>query len=313
MSESESSALDVNSAASALAGMIDENGNIPINEGAEVPEEPEQEQEPADEPEEEAEQEEEEPKRFTINVDGKEVEVSESELAEAYKNGLRQSDYTKKTMEVAEQRKAAEAEIAKAQTERTEYATRLNQFQALLQAQLQEQSQTNWAQLIESDPVEYLKQQNLYQQRQASLYQVQQEQQQLYALQQQEQQQAYARFLQSEQSSLVDKIPAWKDEAKATAEKAEIKGFLKQFGFSDEEISSVADHRHVLIARQAMQMAKLLQQAPDAAKKVEKAPAKVERPGNSSATPTDGRTKAMQRLSKSGRIEDAAAVFRALL
>lgn len=303
MEPSQESALDANSAAQVFASMIDPEPIEEREEGEPVPE-----PEPV-----EAEAVEEESPKFTIKVDGKDVEVTEAELAEAYKNGLRQSDYTKKTMEVSEQRKAAEAEIAKANAERNEYSSKLQQVSNLLQAQLQEQSQTDWNQLLENDPVEYLKQQHLFQQRQAALYQTQQEQMQIAEASRQEQEKAYSQYLKAEESSLLDKIPSWKDENVAKTEKAEIREFLKNQGFSDQDIAQVADHRHVLLVRQAMQFQKLLEKAPDATKRVEKTPPKVVRQGVSETNPQDGRTKAMQRLNKSGRVEDAASVFAQLL
>lgn len=48
---------------------------------------------------------------FTVIIDGKEVSVKGDELKSGY---MRQRDYTKKTQELAEQRKALEAEYAKA-------------------------------------------------------------------------------------------------------------------------------------------------------------------------------------------------------
>src|SRR5688572_20722414 len=75
----------------------------------------------------------------TVLVDGKPVELTKAQIAEAHKGSLRQADYTKKTQEVAEQRKAAEAETAKAREERARYAEGLNKAQAVLEAQLQEQ------------------------------------------------------------------------------------------------------------------------------------------------------------------------------
>jgi hypothetical protein len=250
---------------------------------------------------------------ITVEVDGKKVELTKEQIEEAYKNGLRQADYTRKTMEAAETRKAAEAEAQKARDERLAYSQRLTTFEAQLQGSLQEQSQINWQELIDNDPVEYLKQQHLLQQRQAQLAQIKNEQVQIQQLHEQEQAKAYQQYLTEQQQQLVAKLPSWTDEKKAAAEKAEIKGFLKESGFSDDEIASISDHRHVLLIRSAMQMQKLIKQAPDATKKVTKAPTKVERPGGGERSSADGRTAAMQRLKRSGSIDDATAVFASLL
>lgn len=250
----------------------------------------------------------------TVEIDGKTVTLTKEQIAESYKNGLRQQDYTKKTMEVAETRKAAEAEKAQAVAERNAYAERLNASAIQLQNALQEQSQINWNELLESDPVEYLKQQHLYQQRQAAFQQSSQELQYINQLNQQEQQQALKSYLDAQQQDLLAKLPAWKDEAKAKADKAEIREFLKLEGFSDNDISQVADHRHVLLVKDAMAFRKLLKQAPDATKRVQSAPVRVERSGNGeNNAPSDAHKNAMNRLRKSGSIEDATAVFANLI
>lgn len=251
---------------------------------------------------------------ITVEVDGKMVTLTPAQVAEAYKSGLRQDDYSRKTMEVAETRKAAEAEKAQAVAERNAYAERLNAQAYQLQGALQEQSQINWNELLENNPVEYLKQQHLSQQRQAMLQQSTQELQFIQQLNQQEQQQVYSSYIQAQQQDLLAKLPAWKDEAKANADIAEMREFLLSEGFTNEDISQVADHRHVLLVKDAMAFRKLLKQAPDATKRVQSAPARVERSGNGqNNTQTDAHKNAMNRLRKSGSIEDATAVFANLI
>lgn len=250
-----------------------------------------------------------EPEKVTIEVDGKTIELTKAELAEHYKNGLRQADYTKKTMEAAEQRKAADAEASKAREERQKYAQGLQQAQAMLQAQLQDQSQIDWQKLLETDPVEYLRQQHLANARQAKLNQIGHEQQQLHAKQQSEQAAQMQAFLRTQQDELLAKLPEWKDEAKAKTERTAIKDYLKAQGLEDAQIDNISDHRVVLLSRKAMLYDQVMSKAQAAAKKVAALPQKVERPGGGETNATDGRTAAMKNLSKSGSVRDAAKVF----
>lgn len=304
-SEPSNAPLSVNEAAALFGGETPEDKPEPTEE-AQAPDE-ETQADPDPETEEEADPE--APQTFTIKVDGKDVQVSAAEMAEHYKNGLRQADYTKKTMEAAEQRKAAEAEAYKARQERMQYAQGLQQAQAVLQAQLQEQSQIDWAKLLETDPVEYLKQQHLANQRQARLNQIGQEQQQLHARFQHEQGQQMQAFLRSQQEELLAKLPEWKDESKATAERTAIKEYLKGQGLEDAQIDNISDHRVVVISRKAMLYDQMMSKAKAAAKKVENLPQRTERPGGGETQGLDGRTTAMKRLSQSGSVQDAAAVF----
>jgi hypothetical protein len=232
--------------------------------------------------------------RITVDVDGKRVELTPEQVAEAYKSGLRQSDYSRKTAELAQERAA--------------YAQRLTHYEIQLQGALQEQSQINWSHLLETNPVEYLKQQHLFQQRQAALQQAQHERAQIQHVQQHEYAHALHHHVTREQQTLAEKIPAWKDRGKATAEKAEIREYLKQNGIPDHDIAQIFDHRHVIIARKAMQMDKLLQQAPNASKRVAKAPTRAERPGTSE----NGERKPWKKTG-SLSIEDAAAALTSLI
>lgn len=312
MSESESSApLDINGAANVFASMLEPQ--------AEEAKEPEQEQptpeaeEPTEaesEQPEEAEQEEDDP-LVTIKVDGKELEVPLSELKNGYQ---RQADYTRKTMEVSEQRKAAESERQAAQQERQQYAQRLQEQQIILQSALADQNQINWQQLIDNDPIEYLKQKNLFEQRQSALQRTQWEQQQLMQQQQAEEAKAREAFLSEQQEQLLAKLPDWKDPEKAKLGKSELRNYLKsEFGFDDDHISNVVDHRAILMARKAMLYDAMVSKAKAAEKKVATLPQKVERPGVSESKTLDKRSSAFQRLNKSGSIDDAARVFASFL
>lgn len=247
--------------------------------------------------------------KVTIEVDGKAVELTKAELAEAYKNGLRQADYTKKTMEAAELRKAAEAETAQARAERQAYAQGLHKNALQLEAVLEQQSNIDWDALIAADPQEALRQQHLLQKRQAAYQQTVLELQKLTQQSQAEQAEQMKAYRYQQQQELLAKLPEWKEPSKAAAEGAAIKSYLKSQGFEDALIDTIQDHRHVIISRKAMLYDQMIAKAQAAAKKVQALPQKVVRPGVGETPHLDGRSSAMQKLSKSGRVEDAASVF----
>lgn len=314
----ESGDLTVDGAATLFADMIEppppKEEPIKVDTEIDPPKKKEEPAEPEAEPEAEPNaQEEGDDAPITITVDGKQVTLTKAELADAYKNGLRQTDYTKKTMEAADTRKAAEAEVQKAQQERATYAQNLTRMQAQLEGVLQEQAKIDWDKLLEADPVEFLKQKHLFDQRQAALQTNQQQQQRVQQQIQSEATQAKQARLATEQQELLAKLPAWKDSAKATVEQKAIREFLKEQGYADAELD-IHDHRAVLLSRKAMLYDQMMSKAAAAAKKVEHLPTKVERPGVSrEANPLDGRNKAMQRHAKSGTLESAADVFTSLL
>lgn len=250
--------------------------------------------------------------KLTIEVDGKSVELTKAEIAEHYKNGLRQADYTRKTMEVADARKSADAEAAAAKQERQDYAQKLGNYAIQLQGALHEQSQIDWQQLLESDPVEYLKQERTFKERQAALQQAQQEQSGIHKQMQSEQAEADSAYRSTQQQELLAKLPEWKDPEKAKAESSAIKEYLTKQGMSAQKIDSINDAAEVVLHRKAMLYDALIARASSASKKVAALPVKVERPGVQ-VQASDGRGDAMKRLAKSGSINDAASIFSRML
>ena len=245
----------------------------------------------------------------TVKIDGKEVEIP---LKEAINGYQRQADYTKKTQEVATEKREIEAEKARVIQERAHYAQNLQRLQAQTEAALQDQQKIDWQSLINENPQEYLRQQHLLQQRQAQLQQVYAEQQRIAAINQAEAQEQHRNNLMQQRETLLSKLPEWKDEAKAKAERDALKEYLVKEGYSASDVEAVADHKAVILARKAMLYDQMIAKAQVATKKVVNVP-KIEKPGTGISPSLDKRGQAYQRLSKSGSIDDAAAVFASLL
>lgn len=218
---------------------------------------------------------------------------------------LRQSDYTKKTMEVAEQRKAIEAE-------RNAYTQNLNVLAAQLQNAVAQDQNIDWNALLENDPVEYLRQKEAATQRAQALQAAQFEQQRVLQQHESERQTQLQSFLKEQRDHLLAKLPEWKDEAKAKTEQSELKAFLASNGLNDQEISGIADHRMILLARKAMLYDKTVRNADLSAKRLQNLPPKVERPGAAAPAP-DKAQQAIARSRRTGRTEDAAAAIAQLL
>lgn len=304
---SESTALNIDSAASAFAEILEpkrEEGEQPEAETPELEAEA-----PAEQPEPEAETPEDDP-LVKIKVNGEEIEVPLSELKNGYQ---RQADYTRKTMEVAEQRKQAEAEAQKATQERTQYQQNLQRMQAQLEVALQEQQNLDWEQLIQTDPQEYLRQKHLFEQRQAAWQQNQQEQYRLSQIEQAQEIQRRQDYLKQQQAELIAKLPEWSDPKKAQAESAAIRSYLLEQGYAADMVDNLAEANMVVTARKAMLYDQMVAKAQAAQKKVATLPTKVEKPGTGANPGLDRRASAYQKLSKSGRVEDAANVFASFL
>lgn len=247
-----------------------------------------------------------------IEVDGKPVKLTKAEVAEHYKNGLRQQDYTRKTMEAADVRKTADAEIQKTRQERSVLAQQLNTFAIQADGEIQQLQKALTEELWANDPVGFIEIERTVKHRQAQQAEAQGHLHNLNQQQQAEQAEAMKANLEEQGRQLLAKIPEWKDAAKVDAEVKEIKRYLGTAGFADAE-QSFTDHRFIILSRKAMQYDALMERAKGAVKKVATLPAKVERPGSAEVSKPDGRTDAMKRLGRSGSIEDAAAAFGAFM
>lgn len=304
-------ALDVHSAAEAFSSLDGDAGHE--KQGQPVDETPEAvaERLAAEDAPKEVEGEPVAPAKFTIKVDGKDVSLTADEVAEHYKNGLRQADYTRKTMESADARKTADAETARTRQERDTYAQKLNNFAITTHGAIQEQQALLTQELLDSDPMEYLRQERTLRERQANLILAQQELQQIDHQVRSERAEVERNHFADQHEKLLAKFPAWKDPAKAKTESNQIKEYLGSQGYEAGE-RDFTDHRHIVLAHKAMQYDALIERAGKAVKKVAALPVKPERPGSTETTKLDGRTTVMKRLSQTGSIDDAAAAFGAL-
>jgi hypothetical protein len=249
----------------------------------------------------------EEPQRFTVKAAGEEKEVTLDELMQGYQLG---ADYTKKTQEVAEQRKAIEAEaraIEEAKQVRDTYAQRLQAIEEFLKQD--SETPESLAAMKENDPIGYAEKVADMTLKKEQLAQVHAEQQRLAQQQQVERQQNMAKFVQQEAQKLSQVLPEFSDPTKGEQIRNEIRNYGKSVGFSDQELANVYDSRHVLMLHKAMMYDKLQKSKPTVTKKVAKAP-KMVKPGTKvKEGNADIRKKQMQKLKQTGKARDAAALF----
>ena len=249
----------------------------------------------------------EEPQRFTVKAAGEEKEVTLDELMQGYQLG---ADYTKKTQEVAEQRKAIEAEqkaIEEAKQVRDTYAQRLQAMeQFLTQGQ---DSPEDLAAMKENDPIGYAVKVAELTEKKEQLAQVRAEQYRIAQQQQAEEQQVMAKRVQEEAQKLSQVLPEFSDKAKGEQLRSEIRNYGKSVGFTDNELAQVYDSRHVLMLHKAMMYDKLQKAKPGVTKKVAQAPKMVKSGTKVKTGNADIRKKQMQKLKQTGKARDAAALF----
>ena len=261
--------------------------------------------EDSDEVEEETE--EEAPQKFTVKASGEEKEVTFDELVSGYQLG---ADYTKKTQELAENRKAVEAEakaINEAKHLRDTYAQRLQTMEQMLVESNQTPQDLEY--LRENDPLAYATTIAENTEKKEKLQQIQLERQRIAQQQQAEEAQALSQFIAQETKKVREVLPEFSDKAKGEQLRNEIRNYGKQVGFTDQELSQVYDSRHVLVLHKAAMYDKLQKSKPGVQKKVANAPKMVKSGTKVKQGNNDVQRRQKQQLKGSGKVRDAAKLF----
>ena len=254
------------------------------------------------------EDEQEQPTYYKVRVDGEEVEVTLEELQSGYS---RQQDYTRKTQELSNQRKTIEQQQQELAQRDAIYSQLLPKLEAQLKGELA--GEPDWNKLYEDDPVGYVREKQLWDEKKEKLQATQAEQQRLQQEAAQKQQEQIAQMVQEGQQKLLELIPEWQDPEVATKDKLAIREYgINVLGYSPQEMDAVYDYRALLGLRNAWLQSKTVKATKK--KPTEKAKARVARPGTTnrprSVAPVK---KAKQRLAKTGKPSDAAKVFEQLL
>ena len=272
--------------------VVDEITDEVIEESQEVEEELEESEEVEDPTEESEDESESAPEYITegnIEIDGESVSIEEIKLGY-----LRQSDYTKKTQAVSEQRKAAEEQTAN-------YESTLNALLTASGADLSRFDNVDWEQAAVQNPDQYKQAKAVFEQTQQT-YNFIKSQADEHQKRSQEQQQAMSRENAKESLTVLKStIPNWNNDLYySIGEYA-----TQSLGVTSEEFNEVHDHRMITALYKAMKF----DQAKVKTQKKVKASAKKTLSGKKGEPKDLGKKenyrKSRERLKKSGRMEDA--------
>jgi hypothetical protein len=248
----------------------------------------------------------------TIEVDGEEITIEELRSGH-----LRQKDYTRKTQELAENRKAMEAQYQEIERERAEYAQLLPAMAERIQQAAEQEP--DWDTLYDADPVMAAKAERQWRKEQearvAQLQAVQAEQQRMQQIEAQKHEQMQQSYLEQQRQILPDIIPEWRDSKVAATEATQIRDFLLGEGFSEQDVSGMSNATLVKLARKAMLYDRGETRANEVKAKPKKPRTKTLKSGSRASQPkrTSAAQEAQNRARKTGRVNDAAAAIKALL
>ena len=253
---------------------------------------------------------------FDITVNGKTQKVNLDELKEGYSKG---SDYTKKTMELSNQRRSLDNEMDAITREkeavkkmREDYMNKLQVFEQNFETE----DNTDWVKLAQLDPTEYAVKKAEHDRKKEKQLQVQQEKNRLIQEQRKEQEQIYQRHIQSEKQKLIETLPVFGDEKKAPKVMEEIGNFALKQGYTEQEINMIVDHRAVKTLYDAYKYNQLLEKKNLRDKKLKPVNRVVSSEGKNNTQSTDKQLRVndrMKKLQKSGSVQDAQKVLSAML
>jgi hypothetical protein len=225
--------------------------------------------------------------------------------------------FNRQVQEAAEKRKAADAELQAASNERRQYLANLSAVVSQLATQAAGEfadikTPQDLERLATEDPQRFLR----WQARRDALQAAQAEHAAVLEQQRAEDARRFNGYLGEERKHLLEKMPELGDPKKAKAIQAESTAYLKEIGFSDQEIGTVVDHRLALVVRDAVAWRKSQAAAKTAAaKKVVNVP-KVTKPGAGSDVKAE-RSKqekaAMTAIARHGTTDQQAAALSRLL
>ena len=315
----------VQQAQEAILGILNSEENAESEEAepqeAAVSEEEPEEEPEGQEPEEEFEEESEEGEEdegdieellYAVKVDGEESEVTLDELLKGYS---RQSSFTRKTQDLAEQRKEFDnaqqqmaAEYQQIQAERQQYEATLNNI--LENSNLDKFANVDWETLKMTDPLEYMTKRQEQQDAKEKVRELQAQRDQASANSQAESNRLYSQSKAENAKFLVEAIPELQDPEEQPKLISELRVFGLEQGFSEEELNGLIDWRSIVVLDKARRYDQI-QNADLKTKKVKNKP-RVVRSG-SSVTRSEGskktRTAKMKRLQRTGHVDDAVTLL----
>ena len=243
---------------------------------------------------------------YTVTIDGTNFEVTQDELIQGYQ---RNADYTRKTQELAAEKQQSSDFVERSKKDVEAKLAKLDQLNQAASAQLQQEyAQVDFEKLYDEDPVEAARMEHKMRKKNEQLQQVQQQTQQL-------QMEEFNKYLQEQQKQLTVKVPEINHPEKGPQFKTQMRDYLSNMGFDNKEIDSVYDHRYVMLVKDAMSYRNLQKAKPQIKKKAVNAPKVVKSGVSKSKGQQEAEVKRQQlsRLKKSGKVADAAKIFRSLV
>ena len=252
--------------------------------------------------EEETQTETEEPELHRIKVSGQELEVSLDELKAGYS---RDSDYRQKTHTLGLEKKDLESEKGSL---RQTYDSRLSELNDMISTAdsfiRQQQGSKDLHKLYDEDPTSAARLDYQLREQKSQIDGMKSKANEAY-------QRQYSEYLDAQRQLAAATIPEYSDPNKTDQFKTNMRTTLRGYGFNDGEIGGLADHRFLMVIKDAMSYKSVKDKRPIAQKKVANAP-KVVKAGVAKSGVGSGREgirNKIGRLKRTGHLREAQSAI----
>lgn len=246
---------------------------------------------------------------YKVVVDGKESAVPVTELVKGYQ---RHAVFTQRSQALADERRAFETEQAAIREERSQYAALLVKLQGMIEGGGEQEP--DWGTLEKTDPMEYAYQSARWGQKRAKMAAIDAEQRRLMSEAQKEAEKRIKDFALDQHRLLLDKVPEYRDPKVRQQDRDAIRQFgVDAYGFTSEELDQLVDHRAIMVLRDARSYRQLQAKRGVVEKRVveTQAPLSRNRGPVVPSTSASAIKAASERLSRTGRLQDAVALHMA--
>lgn len=231
-----------------------------------------------------------EQKMYKVKVDGEELEVNEEELLKGYS---RESHYQKKARNLSKEVEAIEARKA-------ELDNAINDAQLVIDDELSKLESPEMMELKSDDPEAYLRE----------VDRINAKVKKFNGLKSKREAELKANSeakMQQERKALIDAFPEWSDPAVMQKEGTALLSVLGEYGFTENELSSLMDSRLFILANKVKQL-DAIEKASLEAKEVKTKPKHAEAGGAESPKP-NGKKADLERLGRTRNLKEAASIF----
>lgn len=241
---------------------------------------------------------------YEVTVDGERVEVSLREALDGY---IRNETFHRRLSKLNEIQGVIKTEAAEVITQRQKYTNLIEEMQAHLDQLIP--AEPNWDEEYARDPKAARELEKKYAQIKSTRAALEAEKAKVSQEQKEQDERALKEFIADNNVKILQNNPTWKDPKVMERDLTSMMKTGLKAGFSEDEVREVYDHRMITILLKAAKYDRLQENKPKPIRRG----GKPIKPGAGSKSTAPKVSTAMNSLSRTGSVDDAASVMLSLI